>query len=102
MKYLIRYLFLLLSFCSASVAYAAPDFADMGSLEQGFLNFVTSLSAAVSSAISSAAVQSDVTLLWTFFALLLVIWGERRKRKKLYAKLNALRTAIDAGQSFTV
>jgi hypothetical protein len=74
MRYFIRYLFLLFSFSSASVAYAAPDFADMGSLEQGFLNFVTTLSAAVTSAISSAAVQSDVNLLWTFFALLLVIW----------------------------
>lgn len=53
---------------------ATPPLNDINSVEQGFKNFQSGVDASLSATINSAPVQADATLLWNFFALLLLLW----------------------------
>lgn len=77
-----------------SIAIAAPALDDVGSVESGFNQFLTNTTATVNAAVNSAAVQADVTLLWNFFAVLLVIWTMYLYAFKKGTIVDILSTAI--------
>lgn len=69
-----RFTLFLLVLLSPIATVASPNFSDQNSVANGFLQFINGVTAAVNNVLTTAAVQADVNLLWTFFALFLVIW----------------------------
>jgi len=69
-----RFLTLLSALLLPTLAAAAPDFSDQNTVANGFINFINGVTASVNTVLTNASVQADVNLLWTFFALFLIIW----------------------------
>lgn len=71
-------LFLLLCFVPFAMAYAAPDFDLVAPVQSGFQQFLVRVGALVEGAVTSAAFQTPVNMLWLSFAVFLIIETARK------------------------